>query len=154
MPPWERRRREAALGVRLERCGSAVVLHLEGRLAVDSDLHWLKCQIRRIAREGARAIVLNFKGVRDLDCRGIGLLLFVRARVCRQGGVLALASVERWQKHLLQLAGLCAVFPMFDSGQEALDWCWRTLRRESWIPGVPFDYMAAAHSDSVAGASS
>jgi anti-sigma B factor antagonist len=138
MTAWERRERKAALDVRAKRFGPAVVLDLQGPLTAESDVQLLERVIGLVAREHPACVVLNLERVRALDCAGIGLLLRVRSRLGRRGGAVALANVERRQKHLLRLAGLCAAFPMLDN--------WR-------MPEAPFDYSAALPSHTIARAS-
>ena len=152
MTAWEQRERKAALDVRAKRFGPAVVLDLQGRLTAESDVQPLKRLVCLVARENPTCVVLNLERVRALDCAGIGLLLRVRSRLGRRGGAVALANVQRRQKHLLQLAGLCAAFSMLDDWQSVLEWC-QGRPRERRRPEAPFDCPAALPLHTIARAS-
>jgi anti-anti-sigma factor len=54
-----------------------------------------------------------------MDCSGIGQLVGLRQKVQQLGGRLALLNVPPRQKHLLAVAGLLAVIPVFECPQTA-----------------------------------
>jgi anti-anti-sigma factor len=54
-----------------------------------------------------------------MDCSGIGQLVGLHQKVQRLGGRLALLNVAPRQKHLLDVAGLLAVIPVFECPQTA-----------------------------------
>jgi anti-sigma B factor antagonist len=145
MTAWGRRNRGAALDVRTERFGSTVVLGLEGRLTVESDPRVLDRHAHRAAWGGATHLVLDLAGIRQLDCSGIGVLLHVYRLFSRRGGVVALAGVEPRQRRLLQMAGLCAVFPMFENRHRV--WFRAGPYREPLVPrvsAVPAGYLSSS----------
>lgn len=131
MPAWNGNRRGAALEVSAEWSGGSVVLDLEGRLTADSDTEGLRQAMRWLEGRGPMRVVLNLERVERLDCSGIGMLVRLRNGLGRQGGTVALAGLGRWQKRMLQLAGLLEVFPAYDSRQDAVDACTWTRRPEA-----------------------
>jgi anti-anti-sigma factor len=116
----ERCREGSTLRIRLEPLGSAVVLALEGRLTVDGT--------RRLDAAGewsvtpARCVIVDMRGVCQLDCAGVGQLAALCAGVSRSGGRCALVHVDRRQQVLLAVAGLLGVMPAFESRDAALAW--------------------------------
>ncbi len=123
MAAWNPQQERAALGVRAGRFGSTVVLDLDGRLTIGSSGCRLMRLVRCLARRGDTNLVLDLDHVPQLDCTGIGQLVFMRNRLVRHGRTLALVNVERHQRWLLELVGLQRVLPVFDSRPKAVAWC-------------------------------
>jgi anti-sigma B factor antagonist len=107
-----------AFRVTLRRWGPTVVLELHGPLTIETrvplaDLtEWMTCR-------GHSQLFLDLSGVTRMDCSGIGQLVGLREKVRHLGGRLALVSVASRQKHLLDVAGLLAVIPVFECPQTA-----------------------------------
>jgi anti-anti-sigma factor len=110
------------LGVKLRHWGAAVVLELEGRLTAQVSGHALGDLTEWVAGGGHSLLVLDLSGVSQMDCCGIGQLVRLHEKVKRLGVNFALVRMERRQKHLLRMAGLLTVLPVFDSPREALSW--------------------------------
>lgn len=102
-----------------ERVGSAVILHLDGRLTVESGDGWMQATCDAGTRAGVRHVLLQMKRVRQLDCTGIGQLLRLREQYHQAHRTCALVAVDACQRRLLELAGLHRVFRMFDDCDEA-----------------------------------
>lgn len=129
--------------VRGERVGSAVVLHLEGRLTLEADTHRLHELVRSIVRFGPCNVVLDLGNVWQLDCSGIGQLVQLRNQVCGSSGVFALVNVERRQKRILQILGLLTVLRVVNSRQEAITGC----RSAAAVAGGPPSARLEASTD-------
>jgi anti-anti-sigma factor len=117
--------------LRLERTGSAVVVHLErGRLVVEEDTRELHELVRAVASlDQAASVILDLEKVRQLDCSGIGQLVELRNEICASGRVFSLVNVEPRQRHLLALLGLLKVLPVFASRDEAITAGWSAMAR-------------------------
>ena len=100
--------------------GATVVVEIAGRLIVEAPIHTLG-DLTDLMRDGGRGLlVLDLRGVSQMDCSGIGQLVKLFVQVRRLGGRFALASIQRRQRRLLDLSGLLAVFPAFDCPHSAV----------------------------------
>lgn len=144
MPALKHRRDGSALDVRAEKVDSAIVVDLEGRLTVEADTHRLDDLVRSATGLDVRHVVLDLGHVGQLDCSGIGRLVQLRNQVCARGSTFTLVNVERRQRKLLELAGLLAVFTVFDSRQEALTWCRNSAAAARGLSFRPLEGIASA----------
>jgi anti-anti-sigma factor len=97
-----------------------MVLDIDGSLTAEADTRRVHEFVRSLTRRDASHLVLDLGHVRRLDSCGIGQLVTVYNELQALGVPLTLVNVEPHQKRLLQVAGLLAVFPVFDSRQEAM----------------------------------
>ena len=118
----DRHRTGHRLYVRVECRDSTVTLQMEGRLTVEEDVRQLPGLARSMGRLEGILVLLNFEGVRQLDCAGLGQLVAFGREVQTRGGYCALVNVDPRQRRLVQLARLTVVLPVFASGQEAHLW--------------------------------
>lgn len=138
--------------VRAKRVGSAFLLDLEGRLTVEADTHQLNEAVREIPLLDVSRVVLDLAKVDQLDCSGIGQLVRLHNQVRESGRAFILINVEGRVKRLLQLAGLLAIFPVFDSWQEAMMWREHTAARACDIACRPFEGAADTMGHAIVGA--
>jgi anti-anti-sigma factor len=152
----ECRRTESRLYVRVERRGVVVVLKLEGRLTLETDVHQLCRLAKWLTRLEGSLVMLDLKCVRQLDCTGLGQLVALCNDVRGRGGRCALVHMESRQRSLLRLAGLLGVLPVFDTCQHAVDWFQGTSGQPSapamtkpWMTGwtLRFPVSAAGMSE-------
>lgn len=108
------------MDLKTERIGSAVILHLEGRLTVEADTERLQDMVNSVARLHARDVLLDMEEIRQLDCSGIGQILNLRNQFHNIRMTFALMDIERHQKRMLKISGLLRVFRVFSSREEAL----------------------------------
>jgi anti-anti-sigma factor len=106
--------------LRAEQVGSALVLHLDGRMSAESDTAWMRDAVRAFTAPGVRHALLDLAGVRQLDCAGIGQLLALRERVHGARRTFGLVEVERRQRRMLELSGLIHVFRVFGDRDAAV----------------------------------
>ena len=106
--------------VTTERTGSAVILHLKGRLTAEAETDRLQAVVDLVSSLGPGHVLLDLGGIRQLDCSGIGQLLRLRAQFHKARRTLALVDVERHQQRMLKRSGLLGVFRVFRSREEAL----------------------------------
>ena len=91
-----------------------MVLEIIGRLIIEAPIQSLVDLTKFMTREGRCLLVLDLKGVSQMDCSGIGQLVKLFVKVRRLGGRFMLVNVERRQRRLLDMAGLLTLFPAFD----------------------------------------
>ena len=105
--------------LRTERVESAVILHLDGRLTVETGAEWLRDAWRVVMRHGVRHVLIDMGTVSQIDCAGIGQLLQLRQQAHEARKTLALVDVGRRPKRMLELSGLHHVFRVFGGCEEA-----------------------------------
>ena len=101
------------LQIHLQR-GATVVLKVAGRLVIEAP-----CQLRvdltqLMTYRGRSLLVLDLRGVSQMDCSGIGQLVKLFVKVRRLGGRFALVNVQRRQRRLLDMCGLLTLFPAYE----------------------------------------
>ena len=102
------------------RVGSAVILHLEGRLTVETGTGWWNDAGRAVTGQGVRHVLVDMGKVSQLDCWGIGQLLQLRRLAHDARKTIALVALDGRQKRMLELAGLLHVFRAFGGCGEAV----------------------------------
>lgn len=110
------------MNVSAKRAGPAFLLDLDGPLTVETDTRHLHERVRTILESNASCVVFDLAQVDDLDCSGIGQLVRLQNQIRRSGGAVVLINVKDRVKRLLRLAGLLAVFPVFETWQDAMSW--------------------------------
>ena len=109
------------------RRGATVVLEVAGRLVIEAPIQWLGDLTELMTDGGRSLLVLDLRGVSQMDCSGIGQLVELFVRVRRLGGRFALVNVQRRQRRLLDMCGLLPLFSAFEcrtqrSFQDAGPW--------------------------------
>jgi len=122
--------------VRGERVDSEVFVDLEGPLTVEADTHELHDLVTSVTQLGPYRLVLNLRGVPQLDCSGIGQLVQLNNQVHESGGTLRLVNVEGRQKRLLEVLGLLTLLQVCDNRQAATPCC-RNATGSSCRPLAP-----------------
>jgi anti-anti-sigma factor len=103
-----------------EHIGSALVLHLEGRMTAESGAEWMRDAMNAVTARGVRHAVLDLAGVSQLDCTGIGQLLRLREQVHGARRTFVLVAIERRQRRMLECSGLSHVFRIFGDRDAAV----------------------------------
>lgn len=104
--------------LREERSGGVRILYVEGplRVPLNGDL----CHsVHTLLRCGARRILVNLGGVRDLDAGGVGELVRVYNVALRSQNDLRISEATPWVRELLDRAGLLELLSA-DSQQRRL----------------------------------
>jgi anti-anti-sigma factor len=100
--------------------GEALVLSVAGRLdGVTSPEFQRMCQ-QYIGSE-SRRVVMDFGGVEYVSSAGIRVIFEAGKRVRASGGELRLSGLHGTVKNTLEIAGICALFPIYDSIEAALE---------------------------------
>ena len=97
------------------------ILALDGKLIVGEATAALKEQIKTLANEGVRQLILDLEKVDYIDSSGLGTLVYSFSTFRKQGGVLKLLNLSRRNIELMLLTKLETVFEVFDNEQSAVD---------------------------------
>ena len=109
-----------ALQINVRQWGAMVVLEVAGRLIVEAPIQSL-VELTELMTRGRRCVlVLDLRGVFQMDCSGIGQLVKLFVHVRRRGGRFALVNIQRRQRRLLDMAGLLALFTGFECAHPAV----------------------------------
>jgi stage II sporulation protein AA (anti-sigma F factor antagonist) len=101
---------------------SYALLHFKGDLDVVA-APWARGEVRRLLEKSPRHLLLDFRDVTFVDSAGIALLVFIhRAYRARHGRAL-LVRVSMRVRRLLAIAGILALFELYDSVDEAASTC-------------------------------
>ena len=100
--------------------GDAVVLRVAGRLdAITSPEFEKTCQ--QCINSESRRMVVDFEGVDYISSAGLRAILLAGKAVHAGGGVLGLSGLRGTVKDTLEMAGFCALYPVYDSMEAALE---------------------------------
>jgi anti-anti-sigma factor len=99
--------------------GQAVVIRLDGRMTAEAGTGWMAAAYLAAGAAGARHVLCDCRGVRGLDCTGIGQLLDLRRFAHGMRLTFAIAAVERRPRRMLERAGLVHVLRVFSDCQAA-----------------------------------
>ncbi len=112
---------EPARQVSVEEIGSAVVIHVQGRLANMATAEQLLQTIEAIpATQAGRGVVLDLSGVEFLPTLCLGALVEMQKR-CRQKSLtLKLAALRPAIKKVLSVTSLDSTFEIYGSVDEAV----------------------------------
>ena len=102
------------LQIDLRQREATVVFELAGRLIIEAPIQWLADLTELMTDEGRCVLVLDLRGVSQMDCSGIGQLVKLFVKVRRLGGRFALVNVQRRQRRLLDMCGLLTLFPAYE----------------------------------------
>jgi anti-anti-sigma factor len=100
--------------------GDAVVLRVEGRLDAATSPEFEKAFQQSINSE-CRRMIVDLEGVDYVSSAGLRVILVAAKTVRAGGGVLGLSGLRRTVKDTLEMAGFCALFPIYDSLEKALE---------------------------------
>lgn len=100
--------------------GDAVFLEVAGRIdSMTSADFAAKCQ--DLIGGNQQRVVLNLEGVDYVSSAGLRAIFVVGKTVQNGGGVLALCGLKSTVKSVMELTGLCSLFPVYDSAEAALE---------------------------------
>ena len=101
------------LQIRGHQSEATVVLEVAGRLIIEAPVQSLVDLTELMPGGGRSMLVLDLRGVSQMDCTGIGQLVKLFLKVRRLGGRFALVNIQRRQRHLLDMSGLLRLFTPF-----------------------------------------
>jgi anti-sigma B factor antagonist len=109
------------LGIVLDEQEGIQILTLTGQLTLgQEDLDFRK-ELERLLASGKTRIVLNLTDLTRLDSTGLGTLLFIREKLRKAGGNLAVFNMHRTHIALLVESKLETSLEMFQTEQDAVN---------------------------------
>ena len=111
----------AELDVRERQAGDVTIMDLNGSVRMGEGRIQLRNAIRGLVEGGKKNILLNLRGVKNIDSSGIGELIANYTTVSRDGGQLKLLDLTEKIQNLLVITKLLTVFDAYDNEAEALN---------------------------------
>jgi anti-sigma B factor antagonist len=111
----------AELDVRERQAGDVTILDLSGSVRMGEGAVALRNSIRGLIEKGNKKILLNLRGVKNIDSSGIGELIANYTTLSRNGGQLKLLSLTDKIQNLLVITKLLTVFDSYENEAEALN---------------------------------
>lgn len=99
---------------------NAAVLRVGGRLDAITAAEFENTYRQSVNAE-TRKVVLDFQGLEYISSAGLRAVLLVGKMVQAGGGTLVLACLSGTVKTVLEMSGFCALFPVYDSVEVALE---------------------------------
>lgn len=110
----------AELEVNERQAGDVTILDMNGSVRMGEGAVSLRNSIRGLVDQGKTKILLNLRGVKNIDSSGIGELIANYTTVSRDGGQLKLLNLTEKIQNLLVITKLLTVFDSYDNESEAL----------------------------------
>jgi anti-sigma B factor antagonist len=111
----------AELEVTERQAGDVTILDMAGAVRMGEGSIELRNAIRGLVDGGKKKILLNLRGVKNIDSSGIGELIANYTTVSRDGGQLKLLNLTEKIQNLLVITKLLTVFDAYDNEAEALN---------------------------------
>jgi anti-sigma B factor antagonist len=102
------------------RVEGATILDLEGRIVLGATADALSNTMQDGIAKGARKLLLNMKGVTQVDTTGISTIVRAFVSMQRAGGKFGLFHLSDRVRLILDMIRLLNVIPTFSSEEEAL----------------------------------
>jgi anti-sigma B factor antagonist len=91
------------------------VLALSGRLSLGNALMSLESSVRRLIEDGARKLVIDLSGLKQIDSAGIGMLVTCNGLMEKQGGHMRIAGSSGLVTESFELVHMHRIVPMDES---------------------------------------
>jgi anti-sigma B factor antagonist len=111
----------AELEVNERQAGDVTILDMNGSVRMGEGAISLRNSIRGLVDQGKKKILLNLRGVKNIDSSGIGELIANYTTVSRDGGQLKLLNLTEKIQNLLVITKLLTVFDSYDNEADALN---------------------------------
>jgi anti-sigma B factor antagonist len=111
----------AELEVKERQAGDVTILDMTGAVRMGEGAISLRNSIRGLGDQGKKKILLNLRGVKNIDSSGIGELIANYTTISRDGGQLKLLNLTDKIRDLLVITKLLTVFDSYDNESEALN---------------------------------
>lgn len=99
---------------------SVTVIELSGALTSNDGDPGLRAAVRQAIDQGGHSIVVNLRGVTDIDSFGVAILASVHMSAVGRGGRLTISDLSRKLKHLFAITRLDSVFEIYETEGEAV----------------------------------
>ncbi len=100
--------------------GEVTVVDAVGRITLGEGASAFRDNIRDLAANGHKKLLLNLAEVTYIDSSGIGELVSGFTTVANQGGTVKLLNLTKRVQDLLQITKLYTVFEVFDDEAKAV----------------------------------
>ena len=101
-----------------------LVLALKGRLGATS-VPSVRNHLQERIDQGERRFAVDAAGLTYISSSGLSLLLQVAKRLEERSGRIVLCALQEPVKRILQIAGFMSLFSIFNSSEEAIQYCQR-----------------------------
>ncbi len=108
------------LQVTMRQSGDVTLLDLEGRATIGPANDLLAAELARLIKGGARKLLINLRGVKQVDSSSISTLVRTFVSLQSAGGSLKLLGPQGRVRAVLGLTRLLSVIPNFDDEAAAL----------------------------------
>ncbi len=106
--------------MRITTIGDIPVLTPQGKLDSGEDVDRLEVELRQLANEGARAVIIDCSHVRSVNSVGLGVLISGHSNFVRRGGGFALACVNKVIENIFTTTKLSLVFEVYPTVELAV----------------------------------
>ena len=108
------------MSTRLRKQGAAVILEVEGKLALGDGLDDFRAQWTNAIASGVRELLVNLEKVPMVDSSGIGSLIRCHSAITAAGGKLKLVGAGEMVHQSFRIMRLDRVFEFYESEARAL----------------------------------
>ena len=96
-----------------------LVVEIEGRILLGRECTHVEDTVVKAIDEGARNIVVDLGGVRQIDSSGLGIITLCFGKMSKAGGRFALAGAHGVVLEILRMTHLDSVIPVSATADEA-----------------------------------
>jgi anti-sigma B factor antagonist len=108
------------LEISIRQSDGVAIVDLEGRATIGPNTDRLDRELRKLAADGARKILVNLAGLTMMDSSGIASIAGSYVSLTRQGGSLKLLSPSDRVREVLVVMRILNSIPTFEDEAEAL----------------------------------
>ena len=108
------------LQILIRQSAGVAILDLQGRATIGRDNESLNNQLRKLINDGARKILLNLKGLTQVDSSGLSTIVRASVTIAREGGALKFLKPRASVKLVLETLHLLDAIPTFEDEAQAL----------------------------------
>jgi anti-sigma B factor antagonist len=96
-----------------------LVVEIEGRILLGRECTHVEDSVVKAIDEGARNIVVDLAGVRQIDSSGLGIITLCFGKMSKAGGRFSLAGAHGVVLEILKMTHLDSVIPVSATAEEA-----------------------------------
>jgi anti-sigma B factor antagonist len=96
-----------------------LVIEIEGRILLGRECTHLEDTVVKAIDEGARNVVVDLAGVRQIDSSGIGIITLCFGKIAKAGGRFYLSGARGVVLEILKMTHLDSVIPVSATAEEA-----------------------------------
>jgi anti-sigma B factor antagonist len=108
------------INIRERNEADVTVLDLDGNVIMGGGSERLGAELRRLAAEGKRRVLVNFEGVKYLDSSGVGELVSGSQALAKAGGSMRFLKLPPKVREVMTLASMLSLFEVYEEESEAL----------------------------------